>query len=219
MPKLNFQVEGVQAIALAATPQLTFRLRIDDTESADSCPIESILLRIQIRIEPTKRSHPLTARAGLNDLFGEPARWGASMRSMLWTHANLIVPRFQGTAMVDLPIECTYDFNVGATKYFSALDDGDIPLCFLFSGTVFYQTDGGLQAAPISWEQEATYRLPVGVWREMMALYYPNRVWLCLDKDAFDRLDDYKSSQSLCTWEQSIEKLLAHAAPQGAAGN
>ena len=59
------------------------------------------------------------------------------MRSMLWTHANLLVPSFVGATLVDLPIECSFDFNVAATKYFSSLDDGDVPLCFLFSGTCF----------------------------------------------------------------------------------
>ena len=158
MSELNFSIERVAVVGLAVTPQLVFTLRINAPETSETRPIQAVLLRVQIRIEPTKRSYPATAAPGLVDLFGEPERWCATMRSMLWTHANLIVPAFSGSTQVDLPVECTYDFNVGATKYFAALDDGEIPLCFLFSGTCFYQTDHGMQASQISWEQEATFR-------------------------------------------------------------
>ena len=83
---------------------------------------------------------------------------------------------------------CTFDFNVAATKYFDGLTDGDVPVCLQFSGTVFYASaEGGLQVAPISWDKEARFKLPVKVWRDMMASYYPNSAWLCLQKDAFDR--------------------------------
>ena len=64
---------------------------------------------------------------------------------------------------------CTFDFNVGATKYFHGLGDGEVPLCVMFSGTVFYARAGeALQVAPISWDKEARFALPVKVWREMM---------------------------------------------------
>ena len=41
----------------------------------------------------------------------------------------------------------------------------------------------------------------------MMELYYPNSAWLCLGRDAFDRLYRFKSSQGMPTWEQAIETL------------
>ena len=42
------------------------------------------------------------------------------------------------------------------------MEEGEIPLCFLFSGTVFYQAqDGGLQVAPISLDKQADFR-PAG---------------------------------------------------------
>ena len=76
-----------------------------------------------------------------------------------------MVPRFEGSTVVDLNVPCTFDFNVAATKYFDGLEAGELPLNFLFSGTVFYQ--GGvraLQVMQISWDKEARYRLPVQVW-------------------------------------------------------
>ncbi|MGD9721998.1 MAG: DUF6084 family protein [Pirellulales bacterium] len=216
MLDLTFRIAGAEPAASAATPQLCFKLHIDAAEACRDWPIQAVLLRIQVRIEPTRRSYQTTSGPGLEELFGAPQRWGATMRSMLWTHANVLVPPFTGSALVDVPIECTYDFNVAATKYFAALDDGDIPLCFLFSGTCFYQTERGLQAAQISWEREANFRLAVRTWQEMMARYYPNCAWLCVHKDAFDRLHEFKTSHALPTWELALERLLDHAAPPAA---
>ncbi len=131
---------------------------------------------------------------------------------MLWTHAVAVVPPFTGSAVVDVPAPCSYDFGVAAVRYFDALEGGDVPLCFLFSGTVFYEAgDGALRAAPVPWEKEATYRLPVAAWKELMELYYPNCAWVVLRKDVFDRLGRYKSGRGLATWEQALEKLLAAA--------
>jgi hypothetical protein len=128
---------------------------------------------------------------------------------MLWTHTSAVVTPFTGSTVVDLPVPCTFDFNVAATKYFHALEDGQVPLLLLFSGTVFHAAgDGALQVAQIPWEKEAGFRLPVSVWKEMMDHYYPGSVWLCLHRDAFARLRDYKVRRGLPTWEQALESLL-----------
>lgn len=211
MVELNFQVESVEPVPYAAAPQLAFRLAI--TETAGTA-IQSVLLKCQIRIEPTRRRHQAENPERLLDMFGPPDRWGKTMRSMLWTHAQEYVPAFTRGTTLDLAVPCTFDFNVAATKYFAALEDGEIPLCFLFSGTVFYQSDEGLQVAPISLDKQATFRLPVAVWKEMMNHYYPNSAWLCFDRDVFDRLLRYKAAQGLPTWEKAIESLLARETQQ-----
>ncbi len=208
MADLHFQVERAAPIPFAAAPQLGFTLRVEDRDEA-RVPIQSVQLRVQIRIEPTRRRYGPHHGPGLQDLFGATARWGSSMRSMLWTHADVVLPPFSGSVSVEFPVACTFDFNVAATKYFSALEEGDVPLCFLFSGTVFSQTEIGLQASQISWECEADFRLPVKVWREMMDQYYPNSAWLCVDRDVFDELCEYRSRHGLLNWEQAIAKLLA----------
>ena len=88
---------------------------------------------------------------------------------MLWTHVSAVVPPFTGDGVVDLPVPCSSDFNLAATKYFAALDGGEIPLCFLFSGTIFYEAgDGALQVAQIPWEKEADFRLPAATWHGLM---------------------------------------------------
>jgi hypothetical protein len=207
MPDLSFQVEKAEAVPFAASPMLLFKLRIDQV--GEAVPIHAIVLRCQVRIEPTQRRYPVPEQERLLDLFDTPDRWSQTLRPLLWTHTSAVVPPFSNTVVADLTVPCTFDFNVGATKYFYSLEDGVVSLSLLFSGTVFYERDGvGLQVAQIPWEKEATFRLPVAVWKEMMELYYPNTAWLCLRKDVFDRLYRYKSEQRLPTWEQALESLL-----------
>lgn len=211
MPDLNFEVERAEAVAHSAAPQLIFKLKITDAASAQALPIPAVALRCQVRIEPTRRRYVATEQERLLDLFGEPARWGQTLRSLLWTHTSLVVPPFTGQTVVDLPVPCTYDFNVASTKYFYALENGEVPLLLLFSGTIFHaeEADGALRISPINWEKEAVFRLPVNVWKEMMDLHYPNSAWLCLRRDVFDELYLFKSRLGLPTWEQAMERLLA----------
>jgi len=169
-------------------------------------------LRAQIQIEVARRHYSAEEQARLRDLFGEPARWGQTLKTMLWTHVAVNAPPFQGETTVDIPVPCTFDFNVASTKYFHGLNEGDLPLNFLFSGTVFYQSDQeGLQVTPISWEKEAKFRLPLKIWKQMIDEYYPNTAWLCLRRDAFERLYEYKVHNGIPTWEEVIERMFQNA--------
>jgi hypothetical protein len=207
MPNLGFEVEGVELVANAATPMLAFKLRMTNANPQET--IHTVALRCQIQLEVTRRKYTPEDQERLQDLFGEPSRWGQTLRNLLWTHVNLVVPSFEGTTVVDLPVPCTFDFNVAATKYFDGLSEGEIPVCLQFSGTVFYATsESGLQVAPISWDKEARFKLPVKLWREAMDIYYPNSVWLCLHKDAFDRLYQYKVRHGIPTWEATLERIV-----------
>jgi hypothetical protein len=213
MPDLSFQLEGAAATPFAAVPTLAFKLHITGPAAE---PIHSIALRCQVQIAATRRRYSPQEQEQLLDLFGEPDRWSQTLRSMLWTHVSAVVPPFTGSTQVELPVPCTYDFNLAATKYFYALEQGEIPLLFLFSGTIFYAAeDGALQVAQIPWSKEAPFRLPAQVWKEMMQLYYPNNAWLSVRKDVFDRLYRYKVRRGLPTWEQVLESLLAPAREQG----
>src|SRR4029077_12942815 len=95
-------------------------------------------------------------------------------------------------------------------KYFYALEDGEVPLLFLFSGTVFYSgAEGRLQIQQISWEKEAAWRMPIAAWREMMDRHYPNTAFMWLERGVFDRLYEFKRHHGCATWEQAMERLLA----------
>jgi hypothetical protein len=214
MPDLNFQVEGAEPERYSAEPLMRFKLRVSEAVPGGTVPtpIHSVVLRCQIRIEPARRHYADAEKERLLDLFGTPERWGQTLRPMLWTHVGAVVPPFAGTAAIDLPVPCSADFNLAATKYFGALDDGEIPLCFLFSGTIFYESaEGDLQVEQISWEKEAYFRLTAAIWRSLMGLHFPNAAWLSLRKDVFDRLALYRSRQGLPTWEHALERLLSAA--------
>ena len=207
MPDLQFTIESAEAVQYAAAPLLAFKVRIANNPS--EVVIHTVALRAQIQIEVTRRKYDANEQARLLDLFGEPDRWGQTLRSMLWTHASVVVPRFTGSVLADIPVPCTFDFNVAATKYFHGLTSGDLPLCFQFSGTVFYQGEGGtLQVAPISWDKEAKYRLPVKAWKDLMDVYYPNSAWLALRRDTFEKLYQYKVREGIPTWEEALERAL-----------
>jgi len=186
---------------------LAFRLHVDNRAAAEA--IHSVALHAQIQIETPRRRYSNTEQERLLDLFGEPHRWGQTLRPMLWTHADVTLPAFSDTVAVDLRVPCSFDFNLAATKYFHGLSGGDIPLIFLFSGSSFYAgPSGGLEVAPIPWSKEARFRLPVAVWRETMETYYPNSAWLRIRQDVFDQLSQYKMQAGLATWEEALERLL-----------
>lgn len=205
MPDLQFQVEAAFATPNAAIPQLTFRVRI---VNAESDVVHSAALRAQVQIEPVRRRYTPAEQQRLKELFGEPERWSKSLHSLLWTNANLNVAGFSSDTVIDVPVPCTFDFNVAVTKYIYGLEEGELPVSFLFSGTIFHAGGLGLQIAQVPWDREASYKLPVRVWKDMMDLHYPNTTWLCLQRDVFDRLAEYKARNNIPTWEQALERAL-----------
>jgi Family of unknown function (DUF6084) len=208
MPELQFQIEGAEAVPHAAAPLLALKLRIANLPASES--IHSITLKCQVQIEPTKRRYLPPEQEKLADLFGEPSRWSRTVKPLHWMNTSIVVQGFVGSVLVNLELPCTFDFNVASTKYFHALDAGDIPLCVMFSGTVFYQSqESMLQVAQIPWDREAYFKLPVAVWKEMMDAHFPNSAWLSLRRDAFQQLYDYKVRHGLPTWEQAIARLIA----------
>jgi hypothetical protein len=207
MPDLRFVIASAEPVQNAAAPLLAFKLQLTNVPAEEI--IHTVALRAQIQLEVTRRKYDSGEQARLQDLFGEPDRWGQTLRNMLWTHTSMVVPRFTGSTMADLQVPCTFDFNVAATKYFHGVTGGDLPLCFQFSGTVFYQgNDQTLQVAPISWDKEAKYRLPVKVWKDLMDAYYPNSAWLALQRDTFEKLYQFKIREGIPTWEEAIERAL-----------
>jgi Family of unknown function (DUF6084) len=205
IPQLALAVTDAARLEHAAVPTLRFALRVTSAGAA----VRSVMLDIQIRIAATRRAYSHDADDRLFELFGARADWGTTLRSLLWTRTTLVVPPFTDATEVDLLVPCTYDLEVGAAKYFDALRDGDVPLEFLFSGSVFYAgADGRLQTARLSWELEAEYRLPVAVWRATMDAHFPGSAWLRLDRETHDRLVAYKSRRALPTWAAVVDELL-----------
>ena len=203
-PALTFAVESAEAVRFAAAPTISFSLRV----GADAA-VRSLMLSAQIRIAAPARGYDPETAERLTDLFGDPADWGRTLRSLLWANTTLLVPPFTGETTVELPVACTYDFEVASAKYLHALGDGDVPLEFLFSGTLFYTgAHGGLQTARISWESEASFRMPVEVWRQAVDHHFPSSAWLRVHRDVFERLAAYRARRTLPTWDAVLEELL-----------
>jgi len=204
---LRFHVAGAEAARYAAVPTLLFHLHVADGGPA---PID-VALRCQIRIEPHRRRYTPTEEHRLLELFGETPRWGDTVKPFLWTNVSVMLPQFQGELRTDLAVPCSYDFDVAAAKYLHALDDGDIPLVLLFSGTIFSQGPARLQIAQVPWNTETTYRLPVCVWRTLMDQYFPNSGWLRLQRESLDGLLRFKAAHAIPTWDGVVDRLLKDA--------
>lgn len=208
MSDLRFSIAGARVERYAAAPTLMFSLHIAESGGA---AIDAILLRCQIQIEPRRRPYAPGEAERLYEVFGEPARWGATLQTLLWAHTSLMVPSFRQSTELDLPLPCTYDLEVAAAKYFHALEDGEIPLRFLFSGTIFSKGQSGITVEPVSWENEATYRLSVHLWRDLMDHYFPGSAWLRLRRDNVDALRRFKGRRALATWDDALAVLLREA--------
>lgn len=210
MTALTISVLSAQPDPYAAVPTLLLRLRLEAPEAE---PVHAIVLKAQIRIEPQRRRYSPEEEERLLELFGEAPQWGESLRPFLWTHVTTTVAAFTGSTEIDLPVTCTYDFEVAAAKYLHSLGDGDIPLVLLFNGTTFSVREGGLIVQPIAWNVEADHRLPVAVWRATMDTFFPNSGWIRLRRETIDALTRYKADRALTSWEDTVERLLKEAGP------
>src|SRR5580704_16888227 len=236
---LAIDVTGVEVEPNAAVPTIMFATRLRETSGAT---IHAIALRAQIRIEPQRRRYSAAEEERLLELFGETPQWGESLRPFLWSHVETMVAGFVEETTVSLPMACSYDFEVAGAKYLHSLETGsdaggtappvsgpgesgpsagrgqragEVPLLFLFSGTVFTKGGPGFAAELIPWNLESRFRLPVRTWRQTMDRYFPNAGWLRLSRDTIDRLQRFRAERALPTWEQAIEVLLKEAGEDG----
>src|SRR3954453_15719956 len=226
LPELGFAVRDAARLEYTAIPTLRFKLEVQSLAGHD---IRSVMLDAQVQIAARRRGYDTAGRDRLFELFGHGRDWGSTLRTLMWARANLGVHSralggtraplvgapFPGRTVVYLDVPCTYDLEVAASAYFDALEDGEVPLEFLFSGSVFYAAPSGhLQTTRISWEQDAEYRLPVRVWKETMEHHFPGTAWLRLPKGAFDRLVAYKARNAFASWEDAIDSLLPEEAEE-----
>ena len=204
MIDLTFTVIGARADRYAAAPQLVLRVRVTDGSGAK---IAAIALRVQVMLEVARRRYDVSEGELLAELFGPPARYGDTLKPMLWTHASHMVLEFSGQTEFDLAIPCSYDFEVAAHKYLAALAAGSIPINLLFSGMVFVEGDHGATPEFVPWNCEARYALPHEVWQQTMDAFFPNSAWLRINRDLFNELRRVKIASGLPTWDAALERL------------
>ena len=216
MSELVFECLDARPERYAAVPTMVLRLRLSEVTGER---VHAVALRCQIRIEPYLRRYGPQEAERLADLFGETSRWSDTLKPLQFTNLSLMVQGFSGSTEVDLPVPCTYDFEVVSAKYLHSLDDGEVPLLLLFSGTVFLRGETGFSVEQVPWHKEATFRLPVRVWRETMDLYFPNSAWIRLRRDSLDALRRFQTPEALPSWDDALETLLKRAAERRSGGS
>jgi hypothetical protein len=212
MADLIFGCTGVTAERYAATPTLTFALTITERSGVR---IHAIALRCQIRIEPHRRRYSAAEAERLHDLFGDPSRWAETVKPIQLATITTMVPTFTAVTETELTVPVTYDLEVSSARYLHGLDDGTIPLLLLFSGTVFVANGDGFSVELVPWSAEATYRMPVRVWRELVDAHFPNSAWLRCSRETLDALSAFKAKHALPTWDATLGALLAAAGETG----
>ena len=217
MADLIFGCTGATAERYAATPTLTFSLTITERSGVR---VHAIALRCQIRIEPHRRRYSAAEAQRLHDLFGDPSRWAETVKPIQLATVTTMVPTFTAVTEADLVVPVTYDLEVTSARYLYGLDDGTVPLLLLFSGTVFVANGDGFSVELVPWSAEATYRMPVSIWRELADAHFPNSAWLRCSRETLDELSAFKAKRALPTWDSTLEALLAEArqAEAGAPG-
>ncbi|GAB2998446.1 DUF6084 family protein [Amycolatopsis acidiphila] len=206
MVELSFDCSDVRPMRFAAGPTLQFRLHVADISRTE---IHAIALRCQIRIEPQRRRYEPGESELLESLFGDPSRWGQTLKPFQFASVSVMVPSFTGACEVELEVPCSYDLEVAAGKYFHALRDGVVPMALLFSGTVFGKGERGFWIEQVPWHAEASYRMPVRVWGELMDRYFPASSWIRLHRETVDALLRYKARHAIPTWDAAMDTLLA----------
>jgi hypothetical protein len=208
MNELVFDCLSARNERYAVTPTLSFTLRISETSGR---LIDAIALRCQIRIQPQQRRYDDVEAARLLDLFGEPPRWAETVKPIQLATVSTMVPGFTGSIEIDVPVPCTYDLEVGWARYINSLESGMVPLLMLFSGTVFSTVEGRMSVQQVPWSKEASFALPVTVWRDLVDTHFPNTSWIRIHRETLEALLLYKSRNALPTWDSTIETLLADA--------
>jgi hypothetical protein len=208
MIDLAFSVIGARPDLYGASPSLLLRLRITESTGAN---VDAIALRTQVRLDVQRRRYSADESALLEELFDRPSRYADTLKPMLWTHASQMVLSFRHETEVDLPIPCSYDFEVAANKYLASLQDGVVPLNLLFNGMVFVERESGVRPEFVPWNCEARHALQIDVWREAIDAFFPNSAWIRVNRQLFDELRRYKIASGLPTWDAALERLCEQA--------
>jgi hypothetical protein len=208
-PEVTFEVLGAAHEPFAAQPTLRFELSV--VEPTDR-PIYAISLTAQINFDPARRPYDNKTKEDLYELFGSPERWPSTTRSFLWTHASTVVHSFTGAITFGLEVPCTADLEMVASRYVSALPDGEVPLTMHFTGRVMYQgPQRQVQVLHLPWSTSASYNMPVSVWKSMMKHHHGESGFVPLHNDTLTELKRYKRVHGLHSFDAVVLDLLERA--------
>lgn len=206
IPEPEFWVLDAEAVPYATQPTLAFSIRAKVPEGQ---AVYTIALKAEIHVEPSLRTYDDETRRRLSDLFGDPDRWSNTTQNFLWTRADVLVPSFSGTTRFTLKVPCGSDLELGATKYFSGLPDGDAPLIFHLSGTILYSgPEDRLQVTQVPWSSSAEFKLPAATWQGAVAEHWPGGGFVRVSGATLDELQRYRMAQGLPSLEAAVSDLL-----------
>lgn len=202
---MKFSIVEFAAEPRAATPTIATTLRVD---VAPDEAVAALALRCQVQIEAARRTYSDEEVAALYPVFGTRAEFGRTLRSLLWTHVDVVFPGFTGHAQVRLLLPCSFDLTVAATRLFAALTAGDVPLRLLFSGTFFKIVDGAVQTTPVPWTAELAANMPAALFHEILDQHHPEAAFVPLHREIIKKLDEHRLARGLLTWDRTLEDLL-----------
>ncbi len=203
MSALQFNVVDARAIPNAASPTIAFRLHVES-----ETPVDAMVLRAELRIEPQWRRYDREEQVLLGDLFGTPDRWQTTLRTFAWADVALVVPGFTGETETEILVSCTYDYDQAATRFFDVVHSGAIPIRFLFSGAVFRDGGSGFSTDRIAWSSESAYPMPVRVWRDAMRACYGDDVLIRIKRETLEELRRYRALSGVTTWDELFGRLI-----------
>lgn len=194
--KLQFTAREAVAERRSAAPAI--RLRVDVL--APGVKIEALLLRARVQIEPWRRAYDANEKELLREL--------SAAQPLQWIDVAVTVNAFSEQTTFEIPMSCTYDMQVAATKYLTAIDGGAIPVRVFFNGTAFSAAESGFSAAMLSWDSDCEAFVPIDVWHEAMDACFAGQAWLRVDRSVFDALARYRVHRGFADWDQALEHLL-----------
>ena len=124
---------------------------------------------------------------------------------------STMVPGFTGSTEIDLPVPFSYDLQIASTRYFSSLDEGEIPLLLLFSGTIFGQATGGSRCSRCRGARRPRTGCRSACGGRRWTCTSRTRAWITMSRQTLDELIRFKTRHALPTWDATVAALLAQA--------
>lgn len=197
MTKLEFTMCEAIAEPHPATP--TLRLRLNLRASGEA--IDAIALRARVQIEPWRRRYAPGEEALLSDLSPRTA--------LQWAEMSVVLPGFDGETLFDLAVACTYDLQVAAAKYLTALENGGIPVRLFFNGTIFRGATAGFNVEMLPWDLECAGEIPAATWRRAMDACFAGQAWIRVERSTFDALRRFRAAHHCASWDDAVNAMLA----------
>jgi hypothetical protein len=206
LPEPEFWVLDCVAVPHAAAPTLSFKLRVKDGSGLE---VYTIALAAHIHLEASSRPHDKETRESLQDVFGEPERWNDTARSVIWAKRDVLAPSFTGSTSFELELPCSTDLELATMRYLDAVPDGEVPLAFHFSGSIFYRgRHDRMQLTMVPWHTTAQFRLPIETWRKAVG----DRGGLVrVTDETFEALKRYRTDRGLPSLGGAVSDLIAGA--------